>query len=171
MELMIVVAIIGVLASLAIFLFTRHVARAKASEVPVMFAELKLREEEHHLEHDRYLSTGANDDDYFPSASAPGKSPQTYDLATDPEWVALKVHPDKTELYCVYVAIAGPGGDDGNVGPKASGAPFDLGGALDIPATDWFYLMAECDLDGDGTPSIHFALADTEGTIVSNPGE
>jgi hypothetical protein len=31
--------------------------------------------------------------------------------------------------------------------------------------------MAECDFDGDGTPAIYYALSDTEGTIVSNPGE
>ncbi len=43
MELMIVVAIVGILASIAIFMFTRHVAKAKASEVPAMFAELKIR--------------------------------------------------------------------------------------------------------------------------------
>jgi prepilin-type N-terminal cleavage/methylation domain-containing protein len=184
MEMMIVVAIVGILASLAIFMFTRHIAKAKASEVPAMFGELKLREQQFHLEHEEYLSTGANDDEYFPSDSPPGKSPQTYNLDSsdappapqgtefpDPSWRTLKMSPDKAELYCVYVAIAGPGGDDANVGPKASGAPFNLGGALDIPATNWFYLMAECDFDGDGTSAIYFTLSETEGNIVANPGE
>jgi prepilin-type N-terminal cleavage/methylation domain-containing protein len=185
MELMIVVAIVGVLATLAIFMFTRHVAKAKASEVNAMFGELKLRQQQFHLENEEFLSTGANDNAYFPSASPPGSSPQTFDLAASsappspqdtefpgPSWQTLKINPDKAELYCVYVAIAGPGGDGGNAGPKATGAPFNLGGgALPIPVVNWFYLMAECDFDGDGATSTYFTLSDTEGMIVDNQGE
>jgi prepilin-type N-terminal cleavage/methylation domain-containing protein len=168
MELMIVVAIVGVLATLAIFMFTRHVAKARASEVPALFAELKIREQQFHLENEQYLSTGANDDDYFPAATPAGSSARSYTIPSGSTWETLKVKPDKTQLYCVYVAIAGAGGDDTNVGPKADGAPFNL---TDVPATNWFYLMAECDFDGDGTSSIYYALSDTEGTIVSNPVE
>lgn len=170
MELMIVVAIVGILASIAIFMFTRHVARAKASEVPAMFAEMKIREQQYHLENETYLSTGATDNDYFPTATAPGKNPQTYDITASPgdSWKTLRMSPDKTQLYCVYVAIAGPGGDLDPAGPKATAAPFNLTTA---PATNWYYLMAECDFDGDGTPAIYYTLSDIEGTIVSNPGE
>lgn len=170
MELMIVVAIVGILASLAIFMFTRHIAKAKASEVPAVFGELKLREQQYHLENEEYLSTGANDDDYFPTTTPPGKSPQSF-APLSAELTSLKMSPDKAEYYCVYVAIAGAGGDDTNVGPKAGGAPFNLGGALALPATNWFYLMAECDFDGDGTSAVYFTLSETEGTIVQNPGE
>jgi prepilin-type N-terminal cleavage/methylation domain-containing protein len=185
LELMIVVAILGVLATIAVFMFTRHANKAKASEVAAMFGELKLREQSFHLENETYLSTGTADDDYFPTASAPGDNPQTYDLAASspppapqdvkfpgPAWVTLKMNPPKVELYCVYVAIAGDGGDLTNAGPKATGAPFNLGGAdLPVPAANWFYLMAECDFDQDGTPSRYFTLSDTEGTITENPGE
>ena len=181
MELMIVVAIVGILASIAIFMFTRHVAKAKASEVPAMFAELKIREQQFHLEHEQYLSTGATDDDYFPTDDPPGKESQTYNIASsdvppapqgtefpDPSWKTLRMKPDKTSLFCVYVAIAGRGGELDNAGPKATAAPFNL---TDAPPTNWFYLMAECDFDGDGTPAIYYTLSDIEGTIVSNPGE
>jgi type IV pilus assembly protein PilA len=168
MELMIVVAIVGILATLAVFMFTRHVAKAKASEVPAMFAELKLREQQYHLENESFLSTGTSDTDFFPSATPPGSSPQSFDITTDAEWQALRINPDKTQLYCVYVARAGAGGDDTNVGSTASAAPFNLG---TVPPINWFYLLASCDFDGDGTTSTYFTLSDTEGTIVSNPGE
>jgi prepilin-type N-terminal cleavage/methylation domain-containing protein len=184
MELMIVVAIVGILATLAVFMFTRHVAKAKASEVPAMFAELKLRQQQFHLENEEYLSTGASDTAFFPTATPPGSSAQSFDITTSsappapqdtkfpgPSWQTLRINPDKTALYCVYVAIAGPGGDGTNVGATASAAPFDLGGALTVPAINWFYLLASCDCDGEGTTSTYFTLSDTEGTMVSNPGE
>ena len=184
MELMIVVAIVGILATLAVFMFTRHVAKAKASEVPAMFAELKLRQQQFHLENEEYLSTGSTDGDFFPTTSPPGSSPQSYDITTSDvppapqdakypgaSWVTLRVNPDKTQLYCVYVSRAGPGGDGANVGTTAAAAPFNLGGALDVPAINWFYLLASCDFDGDGNTSTYFTLSDTEGTIVANPGE
>jgi prepilin-type N-terminal cleavage/methylation domain-containing protein len=184
LELMVVVAILGVLATIAVFMFTRHAQKAKSSEVAAMFGELKLRQQAFHLENDEYLSTGADDDDYFPTATAPGKEAQTYDLALSavppapqdakfpgPSWQTLKVNPSKAELYCVYVAIAGAGGDATNVGPKADGAPFNLSGTLPVPAANWFYLMAECDFDGDATPARYFSLSDTEGIVVENPGE
>jgi prepilin-type N-terminal cleavage/methylation domain-containing protein len=184
-ELMVVVAILGVLASVATYLFARQTRKARASEVAAMFGELKLREENFYLENDQYLSTGEDDSDYFPSASPPGSSPQSFDLAESaappspqdekwpgPAWRTLKVNPGPSELYCVYVAIAGRAGDDTNVGSQASGEPFGLGGTdLPVPASDWYYLMAECDLDSDGTPSRYFTLSDTEKTIVENRGE
>ena len=184
LELMIVVAIIGILATVAVFMFTRHAEKAKASEVASMFGELKLRQQAFHLENEEYLSTGADDDDYFPTAAAPGKTPQTYDLAASspppapqdvkfpgPAWQTLKMNPPKAELYCVYVAIAGAAGDAANVGPKASAAPFNLNGTLPVPAASWFYLMAECDFNGNDTPARYFSLSDTEGIVVENPGE
>jgi len=184
LELMVVVAILGILATVAVFMFTRHAEKAKSSEVAAMFGEMKLRQQAFYLENDEYLMTGADDTDYFPSATAPGKEPQTYDLSLSavppapqdakfpgPSWQTLKMNPAKAELYCVYVAIAGAGGDDTNVGPNASNATFDLGGALPVPVANWFYLMAECDFNGNGTPARYFTLSDTEGTVVENPGE
>jgi prepilin-type N-terminal cleavage/methylation domain-containing protein len=170
MELMIVVAIIGILATIAVFMFTKHVAKARASEVPGMFAELKLREQQYHLENEVYLATGTNDTDFFPTGS-PGSTARPFDITLNPAWQALKLNPDKTLLYCVYVVRSGAGGDATNVGATASGAPFNLGGTLALPAINWFYLLASCDFDGDGNTSTYFTLSDTEGTIVSNPGE
>ena len=184
LELMVVVAILGILATVAVFMFTRHAEKAKSSEVAAMFGEMKLRQQAFYLENDEYLRTGADDTDFFPTASAPGKEPQTYDLALSavppapqdtkfpgPSWQTLKMNPAKAELYCVYVAIAGAGGDDTNVGPNAANATFNLGGTLPVPVANWFYLMAECDFNGNGTPARYFTLSDTEGTVVENPGE
>lgn len=180
-ELVVVVAIVGILAGVAIFMFTRQTRKAKASEVVAMFGEMKVREQAFYLENDTYLPTGADDDDYFPSTAPPAGGTQTYDLTVSdpppspyvdtfpgPAWKSLRINPDRAELYCVYVAMAGEGGDDTNIGPKASLAPFNL---VTAPTSDWYYLMAECDFDGDGTPSRYFTTGENKKNIVENEGE
>lgn len=182
-ELMVVIAIIGVLATVATFMFIRHLHKARASEVPAMFAEMKLHEQQFHLENNEYLSTGADDADFYPAS--PGEDAQTFDRNSSPvppgaqgttypgpSWVTLKLSPKKDSLYCGYVAISGTAGDDSTAGPTATAAPFNLGSAsLPIPDADWFYVMAECDFDGDGTYSTYFNLSDTDKRIVQNEGE
>jgi prepilin-type N-terminal cleavage/methylation domain-containing protein len=182
-ELMIVVAVVGVLAAVAIFMFNRQSQKAKLGEVPAVFAELKLRQEQFHLEHNEYLSTAGSDTDFFPTDD-PGKDAVALDLNDSaappapqdadypgPSWKSLRVKLDKTALYCGYLAIAGDGGDNTNVGAVAAGT-FGLGSAnLPVPAADWFYLMARCDIDGDDIDSEYFTLSGLEGNMVENAGE
>ncbi|HLU64647.1 MAG TPA: type II secretion system protein [Kofleriaceae bacterium] len=185
-ELMVVIAIVGVLASLAIFAFTRQTRKAQAqSEISSMFAKIKSAQEAFHLENGTYLQTGATETDFFPSASPPAGGTQAFDIADSPappspldarfpgpSWETLRIRPDKSELHCVYVVIAGEGGEAGNVGSIAAGEPFNLGSTdRPVPAVDWYYVLAECDFDGDGTPSRYFTLSDSEETVVQNRGE
>jgi type IV pilus assembly protein PilA len=184
-ELVVVVAIIGILAGVAIFMFTRQTRKAKSVEVKALFGEMKVREQAFYLENDTYLPTGEDDDDFFPTDTPPAGTTQTYDLTASapppdpyatkfpaPAWKSLRINPDRDQLYCVYVAIAGAAGDDTNVGAKAAAAPFSLGGASNpLPSTDWYYLLAECDFDGDGTPSTYFTLSDSKTNMVDNEGE
>lgn len=183
-ELAVVVAIIGILAGIAIFMFTRQTRKAKASEVVAVFAEMKTKEAAFYLENDTYLPTAADDNGYFPSADPPAAGTQTFDVTDssappdpwvdkwpDPSWQTLRLGLDRKELNCVYLAQAGEGGDDTNVGDTASG-DFDLGDATNpLPATDWFYLLAACDFDGDGTPSRYFTLGDSKDIKKLNEGE
>lgn len=166
-ELMIVVAIIGILAAVAVFMFTRSTAKARASEVDAIFAEFKIKQEQYHTENGVYLSTSAaNDDsDYHPAAPGPN-SAQT--IAPLPAlWQTLRMAPDTTALYCAYVTIAGAGGDDTNIGATAQA--FDMTTA---PNQNWYYLVAECDFDSDSTVnSIYFARSDVTGKAVHNPGK
>lgn len=183
-EILIVVAIVGILATIAVFMFTKQSNKAKASEVPMVFGELKLRQEQFALENNEYLSTGNADDALYPTAD-PGNTPVEIDLAATPvppgaqaakypapSWQSLRITLDKTSLYCGYVTVAGAASDDTNVGALASADPFNLGTAsLPVPATNWFYAMAQCDFDGDDVNSVYFTLSGTEGIIVENAGE
>jgi prepilin-type N-terminal cleavage/methylation domain-containing protein len=182
-ELVVVVAIIGILAGVAIFMFTRETRKAKATEVAAVFAEMKTREAAFYLENDTYLPTTDSDEGYFPSADPPAGGTQEFDVTDSdpppepystrwdgPAWQTLRFSFDRRDLACVYLAHAGDGGDDTNVGDTATG--FGLGGTdMPLPAADWFYLLAQCDFDGDGTPSRYFTLGDSKKTLKENEGE
>ena len=162
---MIVVAIIGVLAAIATYAYSRFTSRAKATEVNAIFTELSLRQEQHHLEHGRYLSTGSSESDMHPAT--PSGPDQAQALRPLPDtWDALRVQTDQNAVYCSYVAIAGRGGDDSDIGTIAS-TTF----GFEAPMQDWYYLLAECDFDGNpNVNSRYFTASDRDGMQVENQG-
>jgi prepilin-type N-terminal cleavage/methylation domain-containing protein len=166
-ELMIVVAIIAILATVALYMFTKQTNKAKATEVNAMFAEFKLRQEQYQVEHDGvYLSTSAADDEGDMHPVAPGGKSTQLLSPLPATWSALRMAPDKTNVYCAYVAIAGAGGDDTNLGVIANSF-----GMTTAPASNWYYLVAQCDFNQNGVNSIYFARSDMDGIAVQNPGE
>lgn len=164
-ELMIAVVIIGILAAVAIFAYNRYVKKAKSSEVPAVFAEFKLREEQYHTENGTYLSTGADENSKHPATPAGGTDPQDITVGWPATWDTLRINTDKTYLYCSYVAIAG------NAGVAPSGAQATFFGFTAAPPTNWFYLLAECDWDdNDTTNSFYFARSDLDGIAKRDEG-
>lgn len=161
-ELMVVVAIVGILASVAVYMYTRNIARARASEVPAIFGELRIKQEQHNLETGNYLSTGADESDRFPATPQPLSSVGV-DVSTMPAtWQTLRMAPEKSVLYCSYVAMAS---DVDVVGAAAAGFGFSA------PAVNWFYMLADCDLDGRGAPdSRYFARSGVQGQLTENEG-
>ena len=59
------------------------------------------------------------------------------------EWADLKLAIGKSKLYCGFVAIAGAGGDDTNVGTRAAD-DFNY----TPPAQNWYYILARCPFNG-----------------------
>jgi prepilin-type N-terminal cleavage/methylation domain-containing protein len=140
-ELMVTVAIVGILAAVAVFAYGKYTKKARASEVYEVFGEFRLRQEQHHVENSEYLATGADETDYFP---LPVSADDPHSIATPPaEWTTLKINIGKPALYCGYVAIAGDGGDATNIGGTANAF-----GMTAAPADDWFYVLAECPFNG-----------------------
>lgn len=139
-ELMVVVAIIGVLAAIAVYMFTRNVAEAHASEVHSIFAEIRVKQEQYHVENGRYLDTISADE----TDSCCGATENSYG-SLDPlpgPYSDLKVDFGRVELKCNYVVIAGRAGDtiaSGTIGSEIIESP-----AL----TDWWYGIAECPGNG-----------------------
>jgi type II secretory pathway pseudopilin PulG len=163
---MVVVAIIAVLASIAVYLFRRSSNKAKASEVRVMFAEFKTREEAHFVEFGAYTATAADDATFHPPS--PSGAHTTTSLHPLPaEWRELRMAPSDSLVRCSYLARAGDASTP-CVNCGVADGVFGFNAAL--PNEQWYYLIAECDWDGAPTNSLYFARSDRDGVAVENAG-
>lgn len=138
-ELMVVVAIIGVLAGLAVFMYTKSVEDVEASEVHDVFAEIRTKQEQYHVENGTYLSLSADENDLCCGATKnnPG------DLSSAPSsWTQLRLDFQRGALRCNYAVVAGAAGDSTGIGTKGSQI------LPDPPPTDWWYGIAECPSNG-----------------------
>lgn len=170
-ELMIVVAIVGILAGLAMYMFGGQSDRAKVTtEVAAMFAEFKVRQEQYHLENGAYLSTGASETDTWPPAPS-GPSTPTELRPMPAGWTNLRMNPDKSAVYCSYVSIAGTTDPSSGTPTPSPGSIASSDFGYTPPVGNWYYLVAECDMDDDASVNaIYFARSDREGLLKLNEG-
>jgi prepilin-type N-terminal cleavage/methylation domain-containing protein len=156
-EMMMVVAVLAILTVVAVVGYTKVTRKARSGEVPVIFGELKTREDAYHAEAGKYLpacrsATTATADqdcaegDYWPDP-LPGRGAQMDASGVMPvRWQTLHVHLDRGGLYCQYEVVAGLkdiGTNLGFYGQKVFGAT--------PPARNWYYVVSQCDWDGDST--------------------
>jgi prepilin-type N-terminal cleavage/methylation domain-containing protein len=153
-ELMVVVAIVGVLATVAVFTYNKSIKKARAGEVAEVFGSFRLKQEQFQLENNGYLSTGADETAVWPSGSTPN-DPGAVAPMPGP-WRLLRMDLGKTALWCQYVIIAGPGGDITNFGASGALIFADLNDDCDgdtnpdatTPCSNWWYGVAECPFNG-----------------------
>jgi len=147
-ETMIAVVVIAILAALALPSFFRESGKVKAaSEVQPMFNDLRIRLEEYMQEHGVYPAT-IGETAMYPSV----QPPPAWDLKTNAlpaTWIAIKVLISGTDqLLCRYTWVTGLAGAIANAGLMATtAAPAGFG--FTAPSTDWYYLLAKCNMDGD----------------------
>ena len=135
-ELMIVVVIVAVLAAVVVPTFFRAARKTQgSSEISPMFAEIGIREEQYKVDNNVYLDIAAA----CPLAPSPAGVAST--LCSGVDWLALRVNPAETTLHCSYQITAGNAVGTNNPG----------GFVFTSPATNWYYVLATCDLDADGT--------------------
>jgi type IV pilus assembly protein PilA len=149
-ELMIVVAIVGVLAVLAVVGYRKLVQSSHVSEATGMVQNIRVAQESYHSETQQYANVSGNLQTFYPkapqyqvvtawgaacTAACPGGVP----------WSALPVHVDGPVMFG-YATIAGiPGGTPPPVSVQVNGQALAFPQA---PTTDWYIIAAEGDLDG-----------------------
>ena len=140
-ELMIVVVIIAVLATVAVPAFTSVMYRARSGEAYTFLGTIKNRQEAYRAEFGQYCAvSGAVAFGMWTPRTTPDESPEPWTMV-DANWSQLGARPDGA-VRCVYSTLAGP---PTTRPPGASGTGYD-------GSDFWFVSQARCDLNGDGRP-------------------
>ena len=143
-ELMIVVAIIGVLAVVAGTAYRRYMDSGRTAEAMAMLGEIRAKEEAYRAEFSSYTGNWAF-------------------------WQALGINPGKQQLYCGYIVNSGLA-NVAVTGTMGSDLIKTNNNGSATPATPWWYAIAMCDNDGKSGTNATFATAyDT--TVVSAQNE
>ncbi len=152
-EMMIVVVIVGVLATLAVVGYRKIVESAHVSEATGMVHNIRVAQEAYHSETQSYANISASITSWYP-AGAPVHAMQFgwggacgSMCATGMDWSMLPLHVDGPVLFG-YATVAGNPGTN----PPAT-ITFDNATATvpqSIP-TDWYVIAAAGDLDSVST--------------------
>ena len=162
-ELMIVVAILGVLAALAIPAFNRYIARGKLSEATTMLQNIKMQQESYRQAYGRYHAI----QDFNPDEITAKKALNEWDTAgaVGAEWEKLGAKPNSKYTYYQYAVGAG--------GPWGV-LDVDDEGSRGLPEVDpltskhWWVAVAHGDLDNDGVLSTIVAYSTRDDLFMEN---
>lgn len=136
LELMIVVAIVGILAAVAIPSFQSYVYRSRTAEAVTFLGEIRQRQESYRAEFGQYCAvSGETLGSNWNPPSLPGPGERIAWTPTD-GWRQLGAAPDGPVMF-QYQTVAGPPGTTPGIN-GFTGRDF------------WFVAQARADLDGDG---------------------
>lgn len=168
-EVLVVVVILGILATVAVTAYGKWIGRARRGEAVAILAEMSAKETVYLTEFGAYLplrnEMGAPvypspDEDanaFYPiSPDAPNfDSRGTMTIISNAAgwptgWKNVGLRPRRQELYCTYILNAGLAGDQV---PVAATVGKPLFGNIADPSTsaiptNWFYAIAACNLTG-----------------------
>ncbi|HEX3760292.1 MAG TPA: type II secretion system protein [Kofleriaceae bacterium] len=173
LEMLVTVAVIGILAAIAIPSFFGETRKARAiAEVTPMFNDLRIRMEQYVQEHGVYPDT-QGEGGLYPIANPDGALHALQPLPGN--WTALNIRiSGADEVRCGYTWVTSrsnngaTGPTAGNVGGIAQAAPF----VFVAPTNDWYYLLAKCRMDPSHTDYSYYLTSSLDSTIAkSNEGQ
>lgn len=174
-ELVVVVAIIGILATLAVYGVRRYIYSTRASEAIHVIGSIKAAQEAWLDETRHFLNVSCDNQDcdledetrLYPAGRAPGTFVTQWPNPTHADagrWAALGVQPDGP-VYHGYATMAGPRGV----------APPDVNVDIGLPTSDaavtdpWYIVKAVGNVDGDTTNAIF--LGHSFSNVIARPGD
>ncbi len=149
-ELMIVVVIIGILATVAGASYKQFTRRARVQEAIAFLGDVRIKQESYFQTYHRYVSTGTNAEDWWPSSMQWTLGAATWDIdcnkpgdqTNHPGWCSLGAgFSSVQEVYFQYTVWA----------RNAAIPQPPPSGYIINPNQDWWIARARADFDGDGT--------------------
>jgi len=141
LEMMIVVAIIGILSAIAIPAFRSYIQRSRTAEAFTFLGEIRQRQEAYRAEFGQYCSVsgppgGGSFGTWAPAGLPTGGAVAAW-TGTPGDWSMLGAAPDGPSRF-QYRTVAGPPGTTPPGGLNYDGSDF------------WYVAQAQADLDADG---------------------
>ncbi len=154
LELMVVVAIVGILAAVAVPTYMRHVRRSKTAEAKEFLMDIYQAEMTYEADRmrsgGRFIACGP-----ILVGGVPAGGANNVQVPLPAAWQTLGVSPGVIAMrYDFFVAV-----DGGAAPPNPCGAP------LPPVGNPWFVAIANGDLDGDGAVST-FLITSTNRRII-----
>lgn len=148
-ELMVVVVIIGILATVAVASYKRFTRRARVQEAIAFLGDIRIKQESYYQTYHRYVSTGSSDGDFWPKDMDwhTGENPwgidcaKAGDVAAHPGWCALGAgyRTSESANFSFLVVARDP------AAPIVPAVQY-----IKVPGQDWWYARARADFDSDG---------------------
>ena len=155
-EMMIVVVIVGILATLAVVGYRKVITASHVTEATNMVQSIRVAQEGYHAETQQYANVSQSLTTWYPQSAPIGNlvtawgAPCATQCTSGMDWSMLPLHVDGPVLFG-YATVAGGAG----VAPVPTGVTVN-GQTITFPATpstDWFIVAASCDLDLVGAPN------------------
>jgi len=153
-ELMIVVAIVGVLAALAIVGYRQYLLAAQTGEPKMVIQGIRAGQEVYKAETLTYLNCSGTYTNYYPQGVT-GPNDKKWHFRTSPPnlcWERLNVSTDGPVRFA-YAVVAGPPGTN----PPPMGAEWTTPPVWPVLGGSWYVVQATGDRDNDGKKSLFVA--------------
>jgi type IV pilus assembly protein PilA len=175
-EMMIVVVIVGILATLAVVGYRQIVQSSHVTEATHMVQSIRAAQEAYHGETQQYadISNDLTSSWYPEPSSAPnGRHVTQWGGACSKcsqAWTNLPLHVDGPVLFG-YATKAGPVNTSPPALPTAIAGSIDLTQVTPSP-TEWYIVTAMCDLDARGAPDTYVATTSWSNQVFTfNEGQ
>ncbi len=166
-ELMIVVVIIGILATVAVQSYKRFTIRARVQEAIALLGDIKIKEETYYQTYHRYVATAVSDSDWWPKdinwiqldSAWSIDCTQAGDVAAHPGWCALGAGYKSTEQanFQLMVLARDPAV---NAAPPAQ--------YIKNANLDWWYARARADFNLNGVYSDIYLSSEMREPFLDN---
>src|SRR5262245_50905056 len=167
-ELMAVVTITGILATLGIVMVKNHVNAAKSSRALVGVQAIRVAEEQYKAQGGQYLGCSSAVSPKWYPVEVPGKTSYDWRQSGHPDWACWQRLgiPRTSSPQFGYLVNAGRPGDAYR--PLLT----TTDPTLPTPATDlWYVIQVKGDVDGDGTFMQGVAASYSGSTYLENESE
>jgi type IV pilus assembly protein PilA len=174
-EMMITVAIVGVLATIGVVAYRRKVTSSKVTEATQMIENIRMAQDAYRAELGSYADVSASITSYYPAAS-PARFTTAWGGAcgascrANTEWSILTVQPHGPVQFG-YATVAGTSAST----PAIKGVSFTVNGtSVDLSALNgqpWYVVSAACDTDGNGVPVTLYSTSAGSDVMIDKEGE